>query len=105
MTTLPQLLIVASWAALTGGLFALGFGSGPALPRTHYFAALSGAAVPVGMVVLGGILGRLWPQFRETTGPLDRPLLTLPLIVYGVMVPWLLGRLARLTAATAQSSH
>jgi len=46
-TTLPQLLFLASGAALTGGLFALGVGSGAPLPRTRYFAVISGAIVPV----------------------------------------------------------
>jgi hypothetical protein len=102
-TTLPQLVFFASWAALTGALFALGFGSGAVLRRTRCFAVLSGVIVPVGMVLLGGVIGRLWPEFRETTGPFDQPLLTLPLIIYGVTAPWLLGRLARPSAAAVQS--
>jgi hypothetical protein len=104
-TTLPQLLFLASWAALTGALFSLGVGSGASRPRTRRFAAISGAIVPVGMVLLGGLLSRMSSEFRETTGPFDRPMLTLPLIVYGALAPWLLGRLARtLTAPAAHSA-
>jgi len=59
------------------------------------------------MVLLGGLLSRLWPEFRDSTGPFARPMLTLPLLrVYGVLAPWLLGRLARtLTAAAVHSNH
>ena len=93
--TLAQWLFLASWAALTGLLFAFGAGPRPARPLMRLLALISGTLVPVGLFLLGGLMGHLWPELRDTDGPFDRPLLSLPLLVYGLAAPWLLGRLAR----------
>jgi len=96
-----QWLGLLAWAALTAALFALGVGTGPTRSYPRWFAVAAGAFVPIGLVLLGQGVGLLWPEIRDTTSPFDRPLLSLPLLVYGLGASWLLGCLAR----TATSSE
>ncbi len=86
-----QWLFLGSWAALTGTLFAFGAGTTPSPLRTRLFALISGLVVPVGLVFLARFLSRYWP---DTSGPFDSPPLTFYLALYGLLAPWLLGRVA-----------
>jgi len=95
-----QWLILACWAGLTGALFALGAGPRRSLVRTRLFALMSGIIMPVGLVYLGHILGRYRP---DTTGAFDSPLLTSCLAVYGLLTPWLLGRVALILSRSSAS--
>jgi len=95
-----QWLGLLSWAALTGALFALGVGTGPTRAYPCWFAVAAGAFVPICLVLLGQAMGLLWPEIRDTTGPFDRPLLSLPLLLYGLGAPWLLGRWARIAPSS-----
>ena len=88
-----QWLGVLLWIAFCAVVFVVGFGSHPR--RRFGLAILSGALLPIGFGVLAAVEGRLWPALRDTTSPLDRPLLSLPLLVYCVAASWLLGRLGR----------
>jgi len=95
-----QWLVLASWAALAGALFAHGAGTGPTLVRTRLFALVSGILMPVGLVFFGQFIGRYWP---DTTGPFDSPLLSLSLALYGLLTPWLLGRVALILSRSSPS--
>jgi hypothetical protein len=97
-----QWLVLASWAALAGALFAhgAGTGTGPTLVRTRLFALVSGILIPVGLVFSGQFIGRYWP---DATGPFDNPLLTLYLALYGLLTPWLLGRVALMLSRSSPS--
>jgi hypothetical protein len=86
-----QSLFFALWAGLTGALFALGVGAASMYLRIRLFALSTGVLVPLGLVLLAHFLSRYWP---DTTGPLDKPPLTLCLVLYGLLAPWLLGRAA-----------
>ena len=88
-----QWLGILLWIAFCAVLFVAGFGHRPR--RRFGLAMLGGALLPVGFWVLAAVEGRLWPALRESTGPLDHPLLSLPLLVYCAGVSWLLGRLGR----------
>jgi hypothetical protein len=95
-----QWLGLASWAALAGALFAHGTGTGPTLVRTRLFALVSGILIPVGLVFSGQFIGRYWP---DATGPFDSPLLTLYVALYGLLTPWLLGRVALILSRSSPS--
>jgi len=89
LMTWPQWLGLIAWAAISGILAAPGV-------RRHAFrlplaltAFMAGALIPVGLVFLAHALNHVWPG---TTGPLDQPLLTLMLLVYALVIPWVLGR-------------
>ena len=88
-----QWLGVWLWIAFCAVLFVVGFGGHPR--RRFGLAILSGALLPIGFWLLAMIEGRVWPALRDTTSPLDRPLLSLPLLLYCVAASWLLGRLGR----------
>jgi hypothetical protein len=91
LPTWDQWLFLAAWAALTGALFTIGAGAAPRRVRTRLFGLVSGILVPAGLVVLARFLSRYWP---DTSGPFDSPPLTLFLVLYGLLIPWLLGRVA-----------
>jgi ABC-type uncharacterized transport system permease subunit len=95
-----QWLVLASWAALAGALFARGAGTRPTLVRTRLFAVISGILTPVGLVFFGHFVGRYWP---DTTGPFDSPQLTFYLALYGLLTPWLLGRAALILSRSSPS--
>ena len=81
-----QQLFILKWAALSGALFALG---GAWRRRAGVRALIAGTLSLSVVLGLARIEGHLWPSFRETRGPLDRPLLMLPLWVCALLKPWL----------------
>lgn len=93
-----QDLFVLLWAAISGALFVYGIGRHAWILRARIVALLAGAISPWLVLGLGHIEGHLWPSFRETRGPLERPLMTLPLLMCALLVPWLAGRAARADA-------
>lgn len=97
-TSAWQDLVVLLWAALSGALFLLGVGRLAWISRARFIALVAGAISPWVLLGLAQLEGHFWPAFRETTGPLDRPLMTLPLLVCVLFTPWLAGRVARVGA-------
>ena len=95
-----QQLFILMWAALSGALFALGIGRRAWRRRARVMAFIAGTLIPWVVLGLARIEGHLWPSFRETRGPLGRPLMTLPLLVFALLMPWLAGRAARAHAPT-----
>ena len=95
-----QKLFILMWAALSGALFALGIGRRAWRRRARVMAFIAGTLIPWVVLGLARIEGHLWPSFRETRGPLGRPLMTLPLLVCALLMPWLAGRAARAHAPT-----
>jgi hypothetical protein len=91
---------LACWGVLAAALFARGAGTGPRPVRTRVIAVVSGVLMPVGLVLFGHLLGRYWPH---ATGLFDSPLLTLYVALYGLLTPWLLGRVA-LTLSRSSAS-
>ena len=100
-TSAGQDLVVFLWAAISGALFVFGVGRHALKIRARRVALIAGAISPWVVLGLARLEGHLWPSFRETSGPLDRPLMTLPLLVCALLTPWLAGRAAR---AGAQAS-
>jgi hypothetical protein len=92
LISVTQWLGLGAWAALTGALFILGLRSRPV--RSSSLAALCGVLIPIGLGFLAYAEGAIWPALRATQGPLDRPLLTLPLALYCLAAPLGLGCLA-----------
>lgn len=90
-----QDLFVLLWAAISGILFVFGIGRHAWMMRARIVALIAGAISPWLVLGLGQIEGHFWPSFRETRGPLDRPLMTLPLLICALLTPWLAGRAAR----------
>jgi hypothetical protein len=83
--------------ALTGLMFAAGVGR-RRLTMPLLVASLAvGAVVPVGFLILAGMLDGVWPI---TSGPMDAPLLMMLLAAYAIGVPWGLGRVIRRSAWT-----
>jgi hypothetical protein len=85
----PQWLGLIVWAAVTGALISVGLRRCSLGIWLGLAAMLAGAVVPVGLVFVAGGLNHVWPG---TTGPTDVPALTLVLLVYSLVSPWLLGR-------------
>jgi|ERR1700728_246907 hypothetical protein len=100
IVTWDSWLGLACWGVLAGALFALGAGTRPSPVRTRLFAVIGGILMPVGLVFFGHFLGRYWPH---ATGPFDSPLLTLYLALYGLLTPWLLGRVALILSRSSLS--
>lgn len=100
-TSAGQDLVVFLWTAISGALFVFGVGRHAWKIRARRVALIAGAISPWVVLGLAQLEGHLWPSFRETSGPLDRPLMTLPLLVVALLTPWLAGRAAR---AGAQAS-
>ena len=100
-----QYLFVLIWAAVSGILYVAGIGRNAWMTRARSVAVIAGAISP--WVVLGRaqIEGHLWPSFRDTRGPLDRPLMTLPLLICALLVPWLAGYAARAGAQANMASQ
>lgn len=94
-TSVGQDLAVLLWAVLTGIFFVFGTGRVAYMRWARLAALIAGAISPWILLGIGQLEGRLWPSFRETTGPLDRPLMTLPLLLGALLTPWLVGRVAR----------
>ena len=94
-TSVAQDFVVLLWAALSGVLFLLGAGRLAWVRRARLIALIAGAISPWVLLGLAHIEGYFWPAFRETSGPLDRPLMTLPLLFCALLTPWLAGRAAR----------
>jgi hypothetical protein len=90
-----QDLFVFFWAAISGVLFVIGVGRHAWMIRARLVAVVAGAISPWVVLGFAQFEGHLWPSFRETRGPLDRPLMTLPLSVFALLTPWLAGRAAR----------
>jgi uncharacterized membrane protein len=93
---------LACWGILAGALFTLGAGTRPSLVRTRLFAVISGILMPVGLVFFGHFLGRYWPL---VTGAFDSPPVTLYIYIalYGLLTPWLLGRVALILSRSSPS--
>jgi hypothetical protein len=92
--TWVQWLGLIVWASLTGALIAAGTSHRAPGLLIALSALIAGAVVPIGLLLFAGALNHVWPG---TTGPLDRPLLTLLLLAYSLITPWSLGRaIARL---------
>jgi hypothetical protein len=89
ITTLPQWSALIAWAGLTGVLIALSARRHRLGLRLALATFIAGAFVPVCLVLLAGQLNKIWPG---STGPLDRPFLTLILVVSSLVIPWTLGR-------------
>lgn len=94
-TSTGQDMVVLLWAAISGALFVFGVGRHAWMMRARLEALIAGAISPWVLLSLAQFEGHLWPSFRETSGPLDRPLLTLPALVCALLTPWLAGRAAR----------
>lgn len=94
-TSVVQDLVVLLWAALAGTFFLFGTGRRAHMGRARIAALIAGVVTPWALLGLGQLEGHLWPSLRHTNGPLDRPLMTLPLLVCALLTPWLVGRLAR----------
>lgn len=92
-----QWLFVALWALVSGSLVLAGLGRRPARRSAALLAVASGFVTPWVTIAVGNIEGRWIPAFQDTNGPLDRPLLTLPLVIAAALVPWLAGRASRAT--------
>jgi hypothetical protein len=88
-----QWLGLIAWAALTGALVSTGVRRRSLALPLAIAAALAGGIVPVGLVFLAGALNHVWP---DTKAPTDVPALTLILILYSLVTPWVLGRAIRL---------
>jgi hypothetical protein len=97
-TSAGQDLVVLLWAAISGVLFVVRVGRHASMKRARIVALIAGAISPWAMRGLGRIEGHLWPALRETRGPLDRPLMTLLLLVCALVTPWLASRAARVDA-------
>jgi hypothetical protein len=95
LSTVRQELFVLLWAALGGALFVLGTGRRASMMRARMMAFVAGFLGPWGVLGVAQIEGYLWPVFRDTRGPLDRPLMTLPLLICALFTPWIVGRVAR----------
>lgn len=95
-----QELFVLLWAAISGALFFLGVGPHAWIARARLAALIAGAISPWVLLGFAQFEVHLWPSLRETSGPLDRPLMTLPLLVCALLTPWLAGRAARPSAQT-----
>lgn len=94
-TSAGQDLVVLLWAALSGALFLYGAGRLAWMRWARLVALIAGISSPWVVLGLAQFEGHFWPSFRETSGPLDRPLMTLPLLVCALFTPWLAGRAAR----------
>lgn len=90
-----QDLLVLFSAAISGILFVLGVGRHARVIRARLAALIAGAISPWVVLGVAQFEGHLWPSFRETSGPLDAPLMTMPLLVCALLAPWLVGRAAR----------
>lgn len=97
-TSAVQALVVLLWAAISGALFLLGAGRLAWMSRARLVAILAGAIGPWLLLGVAQLESHFWPSFRETSGPLDRPLMTLPLLVFALLTPSLAGRVARADA-------
>jgi hypothetical protein len=95
MVTWPQWLGLLFWAVVTGVLVAAGAWCHRFGARLALGALFAGALVPVGLMILARYLIRTWPG---TTGPLDEPALTLLLVAYSLIAPWVLGKIIALLA-------
>lgn len=94
-TSAGQDLLVLLWAALSGAVFIFGAGRLAWMRRARLVALIAGAISPWVLLGLAQLEGHFWPSFRETSGPLDRPLMTLPLLVCALLTPWVAGCAAR----------
>jgi hypothetical protein len=101
IVTPAQCIALIAWSATTGALLAGGtWGRAwpmrwrnarlPFLVCAACAAFVAGALVPMGFTLLAGSLGHVWPN---TEGPFDAPVMTLLLVAYSLLIPWLLGRL------------
>ena len=90
-----QDLVVLLWAAVSGVMFLLGVGRLVSMSRARLAALIGGAIGPWVILGLAQVEGHFWPSLRDTSGPLDRPLMTLPMLVCALLAPWLAGRAAR----------
>lgn len=102
-TSALQNLVVLFWAAIGGALFLLGAGRLASMQRARVLALVGGAIGPWVVLGVGQLEGHLWPSLRDTSGPLDRPLLTLPMLLCALLTPWLAGRAARAGAQSKRS--
>jgi hypothetical protein len=91
LPSLDQWLLLVLWAALTGTLFTIGAGTNANHIGTRLLGFISGIALPLGLVFLVRWMSRFWPN---ATSLIDHPPLTICLVLYGLAVPWLLGRIA-----------
>jgi hypothetical protein len=104
-TSAVQNLVVLFWAGTSGILFLFGAGRLARMRRARLLALVAGMISPWVLLGVGQLEGHLWPSFRETSGPLDRPLMTLPLLLCALLTPWLAGRAARAGAQVNGSSR
>lgn len=100
-TSAGQDLVVLLWAAAAGAFFVFGVGRHAWKIRARRVALIAGAISPWVVLGLARLEGHLWPSLRETSGPLDSPLMTLTLLVFALLTPWLAGRAARAGAQTS----
>lgn len=94
-TLTVQELVVLLWATVSGALFLVGVGSLAWMRPARLMALMGGAIGPWVILSLARVEGHFWPSLRDTSGPLDRPLMTLPILVCALLTPWLAGRAAR----------
>jgi hypothetical protein len=94
-TSARQDLAVLLWAALSAVVFLAAAGRHAWMRRSRLAALMGGAISPWALLGLAQLEGHFWPSFRQTNGPLDRPLMTQPLLICALLIPWLSGRAAR----------
>jgi hypothetical protein len=87
-TTTRKWMELIIWALLTGALFAIAPRVKSVRPVLAVCALIMGALIPVGLILVGGALNQIWPG---TTGPADKPQLTVILVAYSLLCPWLSG--------------
>jgi hypothetical protein len=101
IVTPGQCVALIAWAATTGALVTAGTwgrawparwrsGRLPLAAFAGCAAFVAGALVPMGLTLLSSSLGRVW---AGTQGPFGAPVMTLLLVAYSLLIPWLLGRL------------
>lgn len=73
----------------------VGVGRHAWIRRARILAFIAGAISPWLTLSIGRIESHFWPSFRETSGPLDAPLMSLPRLGCALLAPWLAGRAAR----------
>lgn len=99
-TSAGQGVAVLLWAVISGVLFVFGVGRHAEMMRARIAALVSGVITPWMMLGIGCIERHLWTSFKETNGPMTHPLMTIPLLVCALLMPWLSGRAVRVDAQT-----
>ena len=89
LVTWPQWLALVVWAAISGILAAYGVRRRAFRFPLALTTVIAGAFIPVGLLLLARALNHVWPG---TAGPLDQPIMTLLLLAYALVIPWVLGR-------------